>query len=408
MNAVVPEEATQKFLAWNERVYQRIVSWGLGALGFFLLFSTAGTNLALLALVAACAMAPGRIWAQRPWREPVVVVGFTLLAFIVLHTLLTAGFNVHVLDVLKQYKELLVLPLLIAVLRTAQRPQSFAKGLLLGALFVSILLWIGDHSVQAAEFMNRRRISTGYCLAVIAYLLYENARLGRLNRWLGYGGAAGFAATVALAAEGRTGHLVLLALLGCAAFRAAPRRLRYPAAAFMLAVGTAVAWMSPVIHTRVEETIGVLQGTASPTYTNLSTRIRVEILQNALGVARENWVTGTGWAGYRDAFHQVARERHGADTQIVGTLADNPHNEFLMQLGAGGIVALLLFMLWVAWPIWRPGGAHRGSPWGGVIASTALAFALASLFNSALLDFVEGHFYVALLAWLMVRRLERD
>ena len=30
-----------------------------------------------------------------------------------------------------------------------------------------------------------------------------------------------------------------------------------------------------------------------------------------------------------------------------------------------------------------------------------MAFAVGCLFNSMLLDFVEGHFYIALLAWLL-------
>ena len=43
----------------------------------------------------------------------------------------------------------------------------------------------------------------------------------------------------------------------------------------------------------------------------------------------------------------------------------------------------------------------------GAVGSVALAFATGCLFNSLLLDFVEGHFYGALMAWLLVRRLHK-
>jgi heptosyltransferase-3 len=44
---------------------------------------------------------------------------------------------------------------------------------------------------------------------------------------------------------------------------------------------------------------------------------------------------------------------------------------------------------------------HARAPVGGTLGGIALAFAVGCLFNSMLLDFVEGHFYVALLAWLL-------
>jgi hypothetical protein len=42
-----------------------------------------------------------------------------------------------------------------------------------------------------------------------------------------------------------------------------------------------------------------------------------------------------------------------------------------------------------------------------MLAGLCLAFAIGCLFNSMLMDFVEGHLYTALLAWLLARRHEK-
>ena len=71
--------------------------------------------------------------------------------------------------------------------------------------------------------------------------------------------------------------------------------------------------------------------------------------------------------------------------------------------------SLLLFLVWLAWPMWRAIRANADvEPWTGVAGSIALAFAVGAVFNSLLRDFAEAHFYVALMAWLMVRRTARN
>jgi O-antigen ligase len=108
-----------------------------------------------------------------------------------------------------------------------------------------------------------------------------------------------------------------------------------------------------------------------------------------------------GWAGYGAAYEQTAL-RHGVAPGAPGTRTVNPHNEYLLQFGAGGLPALALFIAWLATAArcgLRADGA--GSPHGRLAVGLTLAFACACLFNSMLLDFSAGHFHVALLAWLL-------
>jgi O-antigen ligase len=410
MSAVVPDDlvaAPRQIARPSERAYQAVLTGALGSLGFFVLFSTAGTSISLFVLAILCLLAPARALALAPWREPVLAAGLALLAYITLRTFVGEGFSVASLGALNRYHELLMIPVLWVLMRLARRPQAFATGLMAGALFFAALHWLAPLLPQLGPFLASRRISAGFGLAVCAYLLFEHGRLGALPRWLAYGASVFLGITVIFASEGRTGHVVLLVLLGCAAYRAAPRRLRLPVVMAILVSGLLLASMSGPVRQRLSETLADARASNNGEVKNTSTGARIELFRNGVIVARQNWVIGTGWQTYPKAIEQVASPRHAnAPRDVPGALTDNPHNEYLMQLGAGGLPSLLLFALWLALPLWRAlREPDDRSPWAGAVGAVALAFATGCLFNSMLLDFVEGHFYGALLAWLLVRRL---
>ena len=409
MSAVIPPPVEVPALpaGWAEKVYQGVLTTGLGCLGFFLLWSTAGTSISLFALLILVLLNPVRVWRQRFWREPVLAIGLVLLAYIGARTFIGEGFTAGSAGTLNRYHELLMVALLWALMRTAKRPQAFSTGLMVGALVFTALHWLVPLIPQAGQFLSLRRISSGFGLAVCAFVLFEHARLGQLPRWLGYGAAAFLSVTVLFASEARTGHLVLLVLAGCAAWRSAARRWRMPAVILILLAGVLVGSLSQPIRVRMAETLSDAQASSRGEVVLLSsTWARIELFRNGVVVARDNWLLGTGWQNYAQVFDQASTPRHGG-ARPPGTLSDNPHNEYLMQLGAGGLPALLLFMLWLGAPMWRAlRDSNERSPWAGAVGCVALAFAVGSLFNSLLLDYMPGHFYGALLAWLLVRRVE--
>jgi O-antigen ligase len=216
------------------------------------------------------------------------------------------------------------------------------------------------------------------------------------------------AATILFASGGRTGHVILLALLLCVGFRAFPARVRLAAVLAMLVAGVLIAAASSSVRTRVMETFRDAQtSTAGKVNPYSSTEQRLELLRVGADLASRHWMLGTGWLAYSPAYHQTAVERKSPVAARPPDAGDNPHNEYLLQLGAGGLPALGLYLLWVGWPMGRALREDgRKRPWAGAVGCVALAFALNSMFNSVLLDFVEGHFDGALLAWLLVRRQE--
>ncbi|MCG2593427.1 O-antigen ligase family protein [Ramlibacter sp. XY19] len=407
--------------AWNQRASRGLMTFSLASLGFFALFATAGVYISMFLVLLACCLAPRRIVEALPWREPFVGWGLLFLAYVTLRSFIGDGSPASGGRAFNAYHELLVFPVAWAVFRVARRPHVFIIALLAGAVVASLGIWISslqllpksppffawlqlrlDHSIDI------RRISLGFGLSICAYLLVEHARMGRIPARAGYALASYLALTVLFASEGRTGQLTLLVLACCAAYRAAPSRWRYPATVGMLVAALLVAACSTGVRTRVVETVSVLSGNPVASRNVVSTQIRIEMFQNAVGVAHDHWLLGTGWASYTEAFRKSALERRPNEPDALGSHSDNPHNEYLLQLGAGGLPALVLFLGWVAWPLWLGKRASRTEqPWTGAAACVALAFAVGAAFNSMLYDFIEAHLYVTLLAWLLVRRIDR-
>lgn len=388
-------------LAWPS-----LVAAGLGALGFFLPFSSAGVSLALLALVVLALLRPRAVWQQKPWQEPVMGVGLLLLAYITLHTLWVTGTNKASLSPINHYQELLFAPLLLALMVAAGARAAFLRGLMIGAALLAGAQWLAMVVPQLGPLLMSRRISSGFALAVCAYLVLMQSR-DQSRPWPARAFAAFLALTVLFAIDGRTGHVVLLVLVGCAAWQYSPRRWRLPATLAGVLVVIALAMTSGAVGSRLKETVDSARepGTGAGT---TSTAIRVELMRLGMDMSRRYGLTGAGFANYKQVHQQAANERYGLNAagepnvnpQVVAV--GNPHNEYFMELISGGGVALVLFLAWLGVALAQ--AARTRAPVSGMLAGCALAFAVGCLFNSMLYDYSQGHLYMGLLAWLLAER----
>jgi O-antigen ligase len=106
---------------------------------------------------------------------------------------------------------------------------------------------------------------------------------------------------------------------------------------------------------------------------------------------------------YREKIIQKAKddERWQPYAEPTVQLTANLHNEYLMLWAGTGSVGLLLFLAWLATPLFARGlSAYQRHALTGLV----LAFAIGSLMNAWLLDFTPGHVYMVLLAWLLSDR----
>jgi O-antigen ligase len=373
----------------------------LVALGLVLPFSPAAVSvlLLLMSFLALFSIEPLRRTAA--WREPVAAIGLVLFAYVALHTLLAGPWTPASLSIVNKYHELLLFPVLLALFIVASRPQAFLWGLAAGSLAYALAHWTAAWIPWLGAELGSKRISAGFCLALSAYLLlHERGRLAWLWRCI----AAVLALTVLFRIEGRTGHVVLLLVAAVALWRLAPARWRLPATVAGCAALLVVALASPTVQMRLQETIDDLEATRAGPVT--STSIRVGLLANAWSVASAHQPFGVGFARYAEYNEPVARRRIaeelGGDPEraLLEVRASNPHNEYLMQLAGGGIPALALLLAWIVAAALRRDASQRAPD---ALPGVVLAFAFACLFNSLLLDFVEGHFYMAVLAFLLAR-----
>jgi O-antigen ligase len=380
----------------------RALAIALAAYGFFLPFSVAGTNIILGVLIVLACVCAVPLWRSRPWREPVMAVGLVLLAWIVVHTVLVDGPG-HLRSPTFSYKELLVAPLLLALFRLCSRPDWFLRALVAGTFAWAAFNWQGVWSAHMADVLNPSRISAGFEFALLAYLLLEFGRHAT-HPWRLRLAAAFLAITVLFAMDGRTGQLVLLVLLALAAWMHSPPRWRVAALVLVPLLVGALALGSGTVQRRMTETVEAVQHPAVAPVT--STEIRLEFVHHGLTLAREHWLLGAGYTHYADLLQDAVRRAYADDParrdlwKVFWARTPNPHDEYVMQLVSGGVVSLALFVAWLATPLLRRGPDGGRSP---ALLGAVVAFALGCLFNSLLMDFVEAHYYTALLAWLLAR-----
>lgn len=386
------------------RPFDGALTAGFAALGLFLPFSVAGVALALAAiLLLAVPLAPA-MWRTASWREPMMAAGLMLLAYIGLHTVLVSGWTVTSAQTVNRYQELLIAPLLFALFRlSGRRREVFFWSLVAGSVVFAGVHWAAlfAPSSSAAAFVESRRISAGFTLAVCSFLLLEQVR-GRADAWGWRVVAIFLAATVLFAVRGRTGQLTLLLLAACAGWMHSPPRWRWWAMLAAPVVLMSFAVASPAVHERLGETLTAL--TTPPQKGATSTAIRVELVRHGLQLAGDHYAIGAGFARYGEILQDKVEQHYAGQTDVNTELRDvvartsNPHNEYVMQLVGGGLPALALFLAWLVLPML--GRGRTGRRCAGLVG-VALVFAAACLFNSMLLDFIEGHFYVALMAWML-------
>ncbi len=297
-------------------------------------------------------------------------------------------------------------PLLYALLGDERRRRMLLTGFVTGLAGLAIAYWVARLAPQVAPELSGnlhpRRISAGFALSVGAFLLAVQARTRRSVPAAVL--SLVFAATVLFAIDGRTGHIVLLVLAGMTAWSLSPKRLRWTLAVAMPAVVLVVGvLLSSSVNTRLQETLAGAGPDANGNFS--STAIRIEFARLALDLVRQHGLSGAGYARYSTIHEAAAHARYGADPSTASWLAQewvrtpNPHNEYVMQLVGGGIVAFGLFLAWLALAARR--AWQSAGPAGTMLAGTVLAYALAALFNSVLMDFIEGHIYMALLPLLL-------
>jgi O-antigen ligase len=408
-------------------------------------FSEIFSLLALLVLLAERRTAAN----LRLWRDnPVFWAGCGLFAVLALGTTYSIVPASESLFALFKYRELLYLPFFMLLCRDERGRAAGLYGFYGG---VVLILAVGTSTLyrplanEIGAVIGRvpydsafgSYITEGMLVAVGVYFFTVEAIRRPGLRWIAIPLILWSLLYALLLNTGRTGFVVLVIVAFALMFQLTPRRLWLRSTAAILLVAAAAIFVSPRMHTRMMGTGQALQvagnlgqpapgagvedqggrgfhdpgvnsrGRGSrhlygkgdppdmaahdPRFAASSASARLEFLRVGAKAFLRHPIWGTGTGSFAAAYAAVAAEQ---DLFATG----NPHNEYLMiavQTGLVGLAALLAFF----WVLWRTAG--RLPLWDGRQAQAlTIAFALACLFNSLLLDHKDGHTFAFLVSVL--------
>jgi O-antigen ligase len=368
-------------------------------------FSTAATSVfMLLALLGWLLAGEWRTTLRAIAAQPAAWMGCALCAALLLGVLWSLAPSATALAALGKYRELLLFGVVMHLCGDARwrwRVLWAFLGSAMALLVVSYLISFGLISPRGNPSMARdnavflkSHITHGFIMSLLAYAAcLWGLRQQGWRRTLGWSIALLAAANVWLAVQGRTGYVVLAALLlWFAASQWSRRGLVVGLLALAALLAASYQW-APNFQMRagkaLEEAADYLRAPPSrPEVSETPTGLRLHFWRRSLDALARRPLLGAGTGGWSEAFYQATA---GDPPALHDRAHMHPHNEYLnlaVQLGPAGLV--LLLALFAA--AFRAAGrlpANEARLAEGVV----LAFAVGCLFNDLIWDMTEGHIW---------------
>lgn len=306
-----------------------------------------------------------------------------------------------------KHAKLLLIPLLLLLIRSEREARvallSFVAAqtaLLLG----SWLLWAGVSVpwatsnralVEYAVFSSRldQPIMSGVTAAICWHL-----RQFAPGRW----GPTAAAAVVVLALvnvifvmNGRTGHLVAIALISLALVWELPKPYRVFAGAMPVLVLLAVWLGSATVRERMEAAVQELDSYTKIGSTDSSSGERLNYWHRSVESILQHPVAGAGVGSWNAEYQRLDQGRGPVNAQNVR----NPHQEFLLWGVEAGMIGLALLCN-ILLAVWRD-TRRMTVPAARAAQSVLAALVVACMFNSSLFDATIGDFFCVVLALVL-------
>lgn len=381
-----------------------VAGWAIVLIGFSLPVSTALDNI-LLGIILIAFLLSGRYREKLGSiaRNPAALAlsgFFALLAFGVLYG--EAPFADR-LKYLVKYSDLLLVLLMIPLFADGHVGRrallAFGAAMVL-TLVLSLLLaggllpaakWLRGNPANAMVF--KLQITHNLLMAIAAFLFASVAirePVAWMRRALYVLTLAAYIDVFFLVA-GRTGQVALVALTPYFFWRHFGWR-GFLAGLLLIATTVIVAWhLSPAFSDRLVLTSAEYQHSQTEQLAEKSNSVgqRMEWYRNTARLVMERPLLGYGTGGFPRAYADFI-------TDPGASKPAHPHNQYLMTAAENGLIGLVAFIAVLIW-LWRmtkriPVLLQRDMARGFLIA-----FSIGCVFNSLLLDHVEG----LLFAWML-------
>lgn len=402
--------------AWWQRYANPPARISTILIGFAVPISVALDNL-LLAIVLLGGLFNARAVWQVATQHPVARAAWLLFGWLFVAMFYGEMPLREAAGILGKYADLAFIPLFMLMLagegtrQWAQQAFLAAMGLtlflsyLVGLHMLSVQQWMSEFASVSNPVVFHSHITQNNMMAFAVFLALLNLRAAASRgARLGWGLFALLAAiNVLFMVQGRTGYVVLSALLAWFAWSTLSGYLRSRGKAWgwkqglgvafaLIGLAMAAYYASPRLHERVN-LVGAEYQAWQPNHgKDTSTGQRLDFYYNTLQIVQQHPLFGVGTGGFPAAF---AKQVQGSEV----LLTKNPHNEYLMITVQTGVVglALLLYLFYTQWryapllPTPFEQDAGRG---------LVLAYMVNCLFNSALLDHADGLFFAFMMAVL--------
>ncbi|MDO8387121.1 MAG: O-antigen ligase family protein [Polaromonas sp.] len=306
-----------------------------------------------------------------------------------------------------KHAKLLLIPLLLLLIRSEREARlallSFVAAqtaLLLG----SWLLWArvpvpwatsNRALVEYAVFSSRldQPIMSGVT-AAICWHLREFAP-GRWGRTAAVAVVVMALVNVIFVMNGRTGHLVAIALISLALMWELPRPYRVFAGAMPFLVLLAVWLGSATVRERMDTAVQELHSYTKIGSTDSSSGERLNYWHRSVESILQHPVAGAGVGSWNAEYQRLDQGRGPVNAQNVR----NPHQEFLLWGVEAGMIGLALLCN-VLLAVWRD-TRRMSVPAARATQSVLAALVVACMFNSSLFDATIGDFFCVVLALVL-------
>lgn len=339
-----------------------------------------------------------------------------LLLFLILDVAMFYGATPlkDALVILVKYIDLAFIPIFIFLLsdpvvcRRARRAFLLAMAVtlvisyLIGFEWVEVAPWMHSWTVPSNPAIFHSHITQNNMMAFATFLALLEWRdaATRISKsaWIVFVLLAMY--NMLFMVAGRTGYLILLALLGWFTWSSFSRMMHRQGRAWdwrlktlvisMLMVAALASYnISTHLHNRVSLAISEYQNWV-PGRADTSIGQRMDFYFNTLQIVKAHALTGVGTGGFPAAFEQ----------QMNGLLkTTNPHNEYLMISVQTGLIGLAL-MLYLYYTHWRYAPMLESAFEQDAARGLLLAYAINCMLNSALMDHADGLFFAFMTAVL--------
>lgn len=324
--------------------------------------------------------------------HPLALWALGLFALLAIGVLYSSAAMEEALDGLGHYHKLLWIPLFITILHEeAWQYRGYyiflaAMLLVLVTSYAQLLGLLPLGPVDQEYTFFKGRIAHSIFMAYTVYLLLHHLwrEPGRRLLWLSLIALAGY--NLFFMVQGRSGYLVFLALLMLYMYQRWRWRGLSTSLIAVVAISSFAYLASPVFKARIDETVSdIRKYQQHESFT--PTGLRLEFYANTVTLIAQHPILGGGTNSFQSEYAAQAAKHQLHET-------GNPHSEYLLiatQLGLLGLIVLCM----LGYTQWRL-SYRLTTPFRAAAQGMLVTMAVGSLFNSLLMDFAEGHFFVCL------------